>query len=87
MYSFFFRKLQLITVLLLIRDSYMSWGTRFVSLKLYERFSFSIVSRIFKFSILFKKHGLFDLKRHKFRTRVWRNAPLSQLDFYWQEIT
>ena len=64
MYSFFFRKLQLITVLLLIRDSYMSCGTRFVSLKLYERFSFSIVSRIFKFSILFKKHGLFDLTRH-----------------------
>ena len=33
MQSFFFRELQLITVLLLIRDSYMSWSTSFDSLK------------------------------------------------------
>ena len=32
--SFVFRELQLFTVLLLICDSYMSWSTRFVSLKL-----------------------------------------------------
>ena len=32
--SFFFRKLQLITVLLLMYDSYRDWSTRFVSLKL-----------------------------------------------------
>ena len=37
--SFFFRELQLITVLLLICGSYMSWSTRFVSLKLCVRFS------------------------------------------------
>ena len=30
--SFFFRKFKLITVLLLLCDSYMSWSTRFVSL-------------------------------------------------------
>ena len=36
---FFFRKLQLITVLLLICDSYMSWSTEFVSLKLCAGFS------------------------------------------------
>ena len=34
MSSFFFRKPQPITVLLLICDSYMSWSLRFVSLKL-----------------------------------------------------
>ena len=32
---FFFREYQLITVLLLICDSYMSWCTRFISLKLW----------------------------------------------------
>ena len=37
--SFFFRELQLITVLLLICDSYMSCSTRFVSLKLRVGFS------------------------------------------------
>ena len=36
---FFFCELQLITVLLLICDSYMSWSTRFVSLKLCVEFS------------------------------------------------
>ena len=37
--SFSFRELQLTTVLLLISDSYMSWRTRFVSLKLAQVFS------------------------------------------------
>ena len=37
--SFFFRELQLITVLLLICDSYTSWSTKFVSLKLCVGFS------------------------------------------------
>ena len=36
---FFFRELQLITPLLLIRDSYMSWSTRFVSIKALVGFS------------------------------------------------
>ena len=39
MLSFFFRELQLITALFLICDSYMSWTTRFVSLKLCVEFS------------------------------------------------
>ena len=34
MLSFFFRELQIITVLLLICDSYMSWSTMFVALEL-----------------------------------------------------
>ena len=37
--SIFFRELQLITDLLLICDSYMSWSTRFVFIKLCVRFS------------------------------------------------
>ena len=37
--SFFFRELQLITVLLLICDSYMIWSTKFASLKLCVGFS------------------------------------------------
>ena len=52
--TFFFRELQLITVLLLICDSYMSWSTRFVSLKLCVGFSiFDSVSFLLKFIILF----------------------------------
>ena len=62
--SFFFRELQLITVLLLICDSYMSWNTRFVSLKLCVGFSiFDAVSFLLKFIFLLDKmHELFDLK-------------------------
>ena len=37
---FLFRELRRITVLLFIRDSYMSWSTRFLSLKLRVKFSF-----------------------------------------------
>ena len=60
--SFFFRELQLITVLLLICDSYMSWSTSFVSLKLRVGFSiFHSVSFLLKFIFLFNKmHGHFD---------------------------
>ena len=47
---FFIREHQLITVLLLICDSYMSWGTRFASLKLRVVFSiFDSVSFLLKF--------------------------------------
>ena len=62
--SFFFRELQLITVLLLICDSYMSWSTRFVSLKLHMEFFISdSVSLLSKFIFLFNKvHELFDFK-------------------------
>ena len=62
--SFFFRKLQFITDLLLICDSYMSWSTRFVSLKLCVGFSiFDSVSFLLKFIFLFNKmHGLLNFK-------------------------
>ena len=42
MSSYFFREIQLITVLLLICGSYMSWSTRFVSIKLMWDFPFLI---------------------------------------------
>ena len=63
-YYFFFCELQLIPVLLLICDSFMSWSTRFVSLKLCVGFSvFDSVSFLLKFIFLFNKmHGLFDCK-------------------------
>ena len=60
MRSFFFRKLQLITVLLLIRDSYMSWSTRFDSLK--KRVGFFIFDSVLfllkftEFELLYKIH-------------------------------
>ena len=51
MSSFFFRELQLITVLLIIRDSYMSWSKRFMSLKLCVGFSiFDSVSFLLSFT-------------------------------------
>ena len=62
MSSFFFHELQFIAILFLIRDSYMSWSTRFVSLKLCVGFSiFNSVSFLLKFLFFFKKmHGLLD---------------------------
>ena len=64
MRSFFFCKLHLITVLLLICDFDMSYSIRFVYLKLCGGFSiFDSVSFILKFIILFNKiHRLFDFK-------------------------
>ena len=63
--SFFsFCELQLITVLSLICNSYMSWSTRFFSLKLCGWFSiFDSASFLLKFTFFFNKtHGLFDFK-------------------------
>ena len=64
--SFFFRELQLITVLLLILNPYKTWSTRFISLKLCVGFSiFDSVSFWLEFEFLFnKKHGLLTLKCH-----------------------
>ena len=64
MQSFFFWELQLITVLLLILDSYTNWRTRFISLKLCVRFTiFDSLSFLLKFLFLFcKNYGLFDFK-------------------------
>ena len=42
MYSFLFRELQHITLLLLIRNSYTSWSTMFISLEVSWDFPFSI---------------------------------------------
>ena len=62
--SFFFHELQLLTVLLLLWDSYMSWSTRLISLKPCVGFSiFKSVLSLLKFVFLFNKmHGLFDFK-------------------------
>ena len=61
---FFFCELQLITVLLLICNYYMSWNTKFVSLKLCVGFSiFDSVPFLLKFIFLFNKiHQRFDFK-------------------------
>ena len=64
MSSFFFPELQLITVLLLIRDSYTSLNTKLFSLKQCVGTSiFDFVSFLLKFIFLLNKmHGLFDIK-------------------------
>ena len=57
-FFFFFRELQLTTVfLLLIRDSYMSWSSKFISLKACVGFStFDFVSFLLKLIFLFNKN-------------------------------
>ena len=64
MHSLVFRELQLITVLLLIRDSYMSGSTRLISRKLCVGFSIlDSDSLSLKFIYLFdKKHDFFGFK-------------------------
>ena len=67
MRSFFFRKPQLITILLLICDSYMNWRARFVSQKLWG-FPFSILFHFYS-SLYFYSRKCMDfltLKRHNF---------------------
>ena len=70
--SFFFRELQLIAVLLLICDSYMSCSTRLVSLKLCVGLSvFNSVSFLLKFIFLFNKmHRFFDSKTSQFLSKL-----------------
>ena len=60
--TFFFHEPQLITVLLLICNSYMSWSTSFVSLWNCVGFSiFNSVTFLLKFIFLFNKmYGLFE---------------------------
>ena len=54
--SFFFCELQRITVLLLIYNTYMSWSTRLVSLKLCVGLSiFDYASFLLKFIFVFNK--------------------------------
>ena len=66
--SFIFFEFKLITVLLLVCNSYMNWSTRFVSLKQCLGFSvFDSLSFLWNFIFLFKKlHGSLALKRHHF---------------------
>ena len=70
--SILFRELQLIIVLLLICDSYMSWSTRFVSPKLCLGFSiFDSFSFLLKIIFLFNKmHGFFEFKRLQFLSKL-----------------
>ena len=62
--SFFFREFWLVKVLLLIRNLYMSWSTRFISLKLCMEFSiFDSFSFLLAFIFLLNKiHEFFDFK-------------------------
>ena len=62
--DFIFRELQLMTILLLICNSFMVWSTRLVSLKLCMGFSLiDSVSFLLNFIFLFNKmHGFFDFK-------------------------
>ena len=71
-----FLELQLITVLLLICDSCMSWSTSFASLKLGVRFSiFDSALFLLKFLFLFNKmHGLFDFK-NVYRRNYLKERP------------
>ena len=70
--AFFFpSELQLITVLLLICNSYTSWSTRFISLNCMQGFLFSISSRFYwslyfcstksTDSLTWKRHNLFKI--------------------------
>ena len=69
--SFFFREFKLITVLLLLCDSYMSWSTRFVSLRsVHGIFQFRFCFVLIKVYIFVQKiHGLFDFKTSKFLSK------------------
>ena len=83
---YFSDKLQLIIVLLSIRDPYMSWSGRFVSLKLFVGFSiFHSVSFLLKFIFLFtkfidsltlKRHNSFQNKNNKKSTHSLAPRPL-----------
>ena len=84
--SFFFRELKLITVLLLICDSYMSWSTRFVSLKLCRDFPFSIPFRFYQnlYYCSTKCMDSLNLKRHNsFQNKIMEKPPTVLLPDLW----
>ena len=62
---FFFRELQLITLLFLICDSSMGWSTMFVSLKLCGIFNFRF-HFVFVKVYIFVQQNEWTLKRHNF---------------------
>ena len=90
MHSFFFRELQLITVLLLICNSYISWTTKFISLTLCVGFSIlDSVSFLLNFifcstkstnSLNLNRHNSFQNKNNTKATHSFAPRPLiSQL--------
>ena len=83
MHLFFLCEL-LITDLLLMRNSYLSWSTWYISLKLCAGFSIfdSVLFLLYFIFLLNKKHGLFDLKRHNsFQNKNHRTVLLPDLWF------
>ena len=81
---FFFCKLHLITVLILICDSYIGWSTSFVSLKMWVEFSiFDSISFLLKFIFLFNKmHEVFDFKT-PFKTKIIEKPHTALLPDVW----
>ena len=85
---FFFCEFQLITNLLLTRNFYTSWSTRFISLKLCVGFSiFDSVSFLLKFIFcLTKSMDSLTLKRHNsFQNKNDRKGTLRTLTFKLQQ--
>ena len=90
----FFRERQLITVSLLICDSYMSWSTRFVSLTLCVGCSISdfVVSFLLKFIFLIKCMDSLNLKCHNYfqnennRKATYSLAPRFLISKVQQEV-
>ena len=75
MLSFFLGVLQLITVLLLTWDFYMSWSTRLVSLKLFRIFNFWLPLVFIKFYNFVQQNAwLFDEHHISFQNKKNRKA-------------
>ena len=77
--SFSFRELQHITSLLLTCDSYMTWSTRFASLKQSVRFSISDSASFFIKSLYFcstKRHNSFKIEIEINATQNFTPRPL-----------
>ena len=77
---FFFCELQLITVLLLICDFYMSLSARFVSVKLCVGFSFSITLYFWSSKSMYflnlKRHNSFQNQDNRKSTHSFAPRPL-----------
>ena len=86
---YFLRELQLITVFLLICGSYMSWSTRFFSLKLCVEFSiFDFVSFLLNLhTVLLPDHWFLSCNKKFENSKIsaWVGAPkkLTWCQFFW----
>ena len=83
MHPVLFCELQPAKVLLLTRDSYMSWSTRFISLKVCVGFpilDFVSVLLIFFFN---QKHGLFDVIIISFKIKIIEKPHTVLLSDLW----